>query len=272
MQRNKLTLAASYAIVVVLSALYVLPLLIVVNTSLKTKDEYNLNPNGLITNVHLHNFAEAWQLGKFEHYFVNSLAYTAASVVFTVLLSLFAAFPLARGYVKWGAAIYVFFMISIFLPNPLLPQFKLMQMLGLYNSPVGYVILKTSGTGIVFLMFVGYVKSISRELDEAAGMDGCGYVRFLLWIVFPLMKPVIATGVTLTAIGTWNDIVGPTIYLSSDKYAPITKGLFSFYGQYTNNWPLLACGIMIIVLPLLVLYLFAQKYLVDGALAGAVKS
>jgi raffinose/stachyose/melibiose transport system permease protein len=86
------------------------------------------------------------------------------------------------------------------------------------------------------------------------------------------MKPVIATGVTLTAIGTWNDIIGPTIYLSSAQYAPVTKGLFSFYGQYTNNWPLLACGIMIIAFPLLVLYLFVQRYLVDGALAGAVKS
>jgi raffinose/stachyose/melibiose transport system permease protein len=271
MQWSKSLLTFSYSMIAILSALYVIPLLLVFNTSLKTANEYNFNPNGITTSLHLQNFAEAWRLGNFGNYFFNSLLYTSASTVFTVLLSLFAAFPLARGYVKWSSAIYVFFLISIFLPNPLLPQFKLIQSLHLYNNPIGYILLRTSGTGIVFLMFAGYIKSISRELDEAAGMDGCGYVRFLSMVIFPLMKPVIATGVTLTAIGTWNDIVGPTIYLSSNEYAPVTKGLFSFYGQYTNNWPLLACGIMIIVFPLLVLYLFAQRYLVEGALAGAVK-
>lgn len=272
MKRSRLLHLPSYAVILLLTAIYVVPLLLVLNTSVKTVDEYNFNPNGIATAIHLDNFVKAWTLGNFEDYFLNSLLYTSTSTVLTLLLSLFAAFPLARGYVKWSSAIYLFFLLSIFLPNPLVPQFKMMQWFGLYNNPIGYVILKTTGTGIVFMMFVGYIKSISRDLDEAAGMDGCGYIRYLFQIIFPLMKPVIATGVTLTAIQTWNDIIGPTIYLSNDKYAPVTKGLFSFYGQYTNQWPLLACGIMIIMLPLLVMYLFLQRYLVDGALAGAVKS
>jgi len=272
MKVNRSLQIASYVVILLLIALYVIPLCLVLNTSVKTVEQFNLSPNALATSIHLGNFVKAWQLGNFEKYFLNSLLYTSVSTILTVLLSLFAAFPLARGYVKWSSAIYLFFLLSIFLPNPMVPQFKLIQWMHLYNNPIGYMILKTTGTGIVFMMFVGYIKSISRDLDEAAGMDGCGYGRFLFSIVFPLMKPVVATGITLTAIQTWNDIIGPTIYLSNEKYAPVTKGLFSFYGQYTNQWPLLACGIMIIVLPLLILYLFVQRYLVDGALAGAVKS
>jgi raffinose/stachyose/melibiose transport system permease protein len=121
-------------------------------------------------------------------------------------------------------------------------------------------------------LFVGYIKSISRDLDEAAGMDGSGYVRYLFQMIMPLMKPVIATGVILTAIGIWNDFVGPIMYLPSKVNYPITFGLKEFKGQYGNNWPLLACGITLVAAPLMVLYTFIQKYLVDGALAGAVKS
>lgn len=106
----------------------------------------------------------------------------------------------------------------MYLPNPLIPQFSLINNLGLYNTQIGYILLKTTGTGIAFLMFVGYIKSISRELDEAAAMDGSGYTRYLFTILVPLMKPILATGIILTAIGVWNDIIGPTIYLSDPNY------------------------------------------------------
>jgi raffinose/stachyose/melibiose transport system permease protein len=86
------------------------------------------------------------------------------------------------------------------------------------------------------------------------------------------MKPVMATGIILTAIGIWNDIIYPTIYLSDPSFQPVTKGLFAFQGQYQNNWPLLACGILIVAFPLIVMYSFLQRYIVDGALAGAVKA
>lgn len=122
------------------------------------------------------------------------------------------------------------------------------------------------------MMFVGYIKGISREMDEAAGMDGAGYMRYLFQIIMPLMKPVIATGVILTAISIWNDFVGPVMYLPSPENYPITFGLKEFRGQYGNNWPMLACGIMIVSAPLIILYTFIQKYIVDGALAGAVKA
>jgi raffinose/stachyose/melibiose transport system permease protein len=278
MRNSKTTQILSYAVIGLLLILYVVPLLLVFNVSLKSFNEYLLNPIGIVQNMEWGNYTQAWSEGNFAGYFANSLIYTVAATVLTIIVSLFAAFPVARGYVMWSGFIYMFFLLSQFLPNPMVAQYKLMlsfkesvSFFG-YDTKLGYILLKTTGTGVVFMMFVGYIKSISRDLDEAAGMDGSGYIRYLFQIILPLMKPVIATGVILTAIGIWNDFVGPIMYLPSPSNYPITFGLKEFRGQYGNNWPLLACGITIVAAPLIILYTFIQKYLVDGALAGAVKS
>lgn len=278
MRNSKTTQILSYGVIGLLLILYVVPLLLVFNVSLKSFNEYLLNPIGIVKNIEWGNYSQAWSEGNFAGYFANSLIYTVTATVLTIIVSLFAAFPVARGYVMWSGFIYMFFLLSQFLPNPMVAQYKLMlafkesvSFFG-YDTKLGYILLKTTGTGVVFMMFVGYIKSISRDLDEAAGMDGSGYIRYLFQIILPLMKPVIATGVILTAIGIWNDFVGPIMYLPSPSNYPITFGLKEFRGQYGNNWPLLACGITIVAAPLIILYTFIQKYLVDGALAGAVKS
>lgn len=278
MKNSKSFATFSYVVIGLLILLYVVPLILVLNVSLKSYPEYLMNPIGIVKDLQWSNYVTAWTEGNFANYFVNSLVYTGVATVLTIIVSVLGAFPVARGYVKWSGFIYLFFLLSQFLPNPMVAQYKLMLSLREsldffgYDTKLGYIILKTSGTGVVFMMFVGYIKSISRELDEAAGMDGSGYFRYLFQIITPLMKPVIATGVILTAIGIWNDFVGPIMYLPSKANYPITFGLKEFKGQYGNNWPLLACGITIVAAPLIVLYSFIQKYLVDGALAGAVKS
>lgn len=278
MKNSKSVTILSYAVVAVLLLLYVVPLILVLNVSLKSYPEYLINPIGFVKEIQWSNYITAWTEGNFANYFVNSLIYTVVATVLTIIVSVMGAFPVARKYVKWSGFIYMFFLLSQFLPNPMVAQYKLMlsfkESLGIfgYDTKLGYIALKTTGTGVVFMLFVGYIKSISRELDEAAGMDGSGYVRYLFQMVTPLMKPVIATGVILTAIGIWNDFVGPIMYLPSKVNYPITFGLKEFQGQYGNNWPLLACGITIVGAPLIILYTFIQKYLVDGALAGAVKS
>lgn len=214
MKDSKTAKTLSYILIAVLLVLYIMPLLFVINISFKSFTEYLLDPIGLVKSIQWDNYKEAWLQGNFSNYFLNSLLYTAVATVLTLIVSLFGAFPVARNYVKWSGFIYLFFLMSQFLPNPMVAQFKLMltmkQELGFvgYDTKLGYILLKTGGTGIVFMMFVGYIKGISREMDEAAGMDGAGYMRYLFQIIMPLMKPVIATGVILTAISIWNDFVG----------------------------------------------------------------
>ncbi|URN95459.1 MAG: carbohydrate ABC transporter permease [Candidatus Pristimantibacillus lignocellulolyticus] len=269
----------SYVFVFVLLCIYLVPILLVFNVSLKSFEDYLNNPFSIASQFNFSNYTEAWKQGNFSDYLLNSLLYTGVTTVVSIILAIFAAFPIARGYIAWGGFFYLLFVMSQFLPNPVVAQYRLMLFLrdnvhsdiG-YNSKIGYMLLRTSGAGLVFMMFVGYIKSISRELDEAAGIDGAGYLRFLFQIIMPLIKPIIATGVILTVIGTWNDLVGPIQFLSSPEHFPITAGLKEFRGQYGNNWPLLACAVMIVAAPLVILFLFIQKYIVNGALAGAIKS
>ena len=272
MRESYAATTSRYGVVLLLMVLYLFPLFYLVNVAMKTQFEYLADPVALAKSIRLSNFAEAWKLGNFADYLWNSIFYTTSATVLPLIVSLIAAFPISRGYVRFSGFFYTFFLISLFLPNPLVPQFALMNELGLYNTQIGYILLRTSGTGIAFLLIVGYVKSISRELDEAAAIDGCGYIRYLFTILLPLTKPVLATGAILTAIQTWNDIILPVIYLSDPGLAPVTKGLFAFRGQYLNNWPMLACGIIIVAAPLILLYAFVQRYIVDGALAGALKA
>lgn len=270
-KESKFSLSARYIIVLAALIIYLIPLFYLFNVSMKTQIEHLKSPVGLFDQFRFQNFVTAWEKGDFSKYIWNSILYTTVSTGLSIFLSLFAAFPIARRYVKFSNFFYLFFVMSLFLPNPLVPQFWLVNELGMYNQQWGYILLRTGGTGIAFLMFVGYIKSVSKELDEAAAIDGCGYLRYIFQILIPLVKPVMATGVLLTAIGVWNDIIGPTIYLSDSKYQPITRGLFAFYGQYLNDWPLLACGIIIVAAPLILLYIFVQRFLVSGALAGSVK-
>ena len=261
---------ASYAVLVLFAIIYLAPLLMLVNTSLKTNPSFMRDPIGLATEFKLENFVEAWNKANFPRYMVNSIIYTVGGTAIFVLSAIFVAFPIARGYVKYSGWLLTMFVIALFLPPALIPQFQLMRALGLYNTQFGYIMLFiVNPIGIVIL--VNYIKTVPKELDEAAAMDGCGYFRFVLNIVMPLIQPAIATVIVLHAIGIWNEIITPTIYLTNKDYYPITRGLIVFTGVYGSEWPLLAAAVLLLTLPMLVLFLFLQRYIVSGLTAGSVK-
>lgn len=261
---------ASYAIMLLMAIIYLGPLLMLVNTSLKTTASFATNATGLATELHFENFAEAWEKANFPRYLLNSIIYTAAATTIFVITGIFVAFPIARGYVKYSNFLLTLYVIALFLPPALIPQFQLILNLGLYNTPQGFVLLfVTNAVGIVIL--VNAVKSVPRELDEAAALDGCGYARFVWSIALPLLRPAVATVIVLHAIGVWNEIIAPTIYLTSEKYYPITRGLIVFQGVYGSQWPTLAAAVLMLTIPMIILFLFLQRYIVSGLTAGAVK-
>jgi len=261
---------ASYVFLTLLLIAYLGPLLMLVNTSLKTMPEFMKDATSLASGLNFKNFVDAWEKANFPKYLLNSLIYTASATLIYVLTAVFVAFPIARGYVKHANILLTLFVIALFLPPALIPQFQLILNLGLYNNPVGYIMLfLVNPIGIVIL--VNYIKTLPRELDEAAALEGCGYVRFVWSIVLPLIRPAVATVIVLHAIGIWNEIIAPTIYLTNKNYYPITRGLIVFQGVYGSNWPTLAAAVLMLTLPMLVMFLFLQRYIVSGLTAGAVK-
>lgn len=261
---------ASYIVLFLFAAIYLGPLLMLVNTSLKTMPSFMKDATGLVTELHLQNFADAWNKASFPKYLLNTIIYTASATTIYILTAIFVAFPLARGYIKHSGGILTMYVIALFLPPALIPQFQLILHLGLYNTPVGYIMLfLVNPIGIVIL--VNYIKTLPRELDEAAALDGCGYFRFVWSFVIPLSRPAIATVVVLHAIGIWNEIIAPTIYLTNKNYYPITRGLIVFQGVYGSNWPTLAAAVLMLTFPMLVLFLFLQRYIISGLTQGAIK-
>jgi raffinose/stachyose/melibiose transport system permease protein len=261
---------ASYAFLLLFAVIYLGPLLMLVNASLKTMPAFMKDATGLATEFHFKNFADAWTKANFPKYLLNSLIYTVSATAIYIMTAVFVAFPIARGYIKYSGVVLTMFVIALFLPPALIPQFQLILQLGLYNNPIGYIMLfLVNPIGIVIL--VNYIKTLPKELDEAAALDGCGYFRFVWSIVIPLIQPAIATVVVLHAIGIWNEIIAPTIYLTNKDYYPITRGLIVFQGVYGSNWPTLAAAVLMLTFPMLILFLFLQRYIISGLTQGSVK-
>lgn len=260
----------SYVFLVIVALIYLGPLLMLVNTSFKSLGDFFRDPIGLPASLSFENFTTAWSQANFPRYLVNSFLYTVVATAIFVVTSLFVAFPVSRGYVRGGKIILTLYVIALFLPPALIPQFQLILNLGLYNSRIGYILLfLVNPIGIIIL--TNYMKSIPRELDESAAMDGCGYLRFLVKIVLPLIRPAVATIIVLHAIGIWNELILATIYLTSERLYPVTRGLIVFEGVYGSNWPALAAAVLMLTLPMVVLFIFLQRYIIAGLTEGSVK-
>lgn len=260
----------SYTILLLFAVFYVGPLLILVGASMKTLPEFFKHPTGLPDGLNFDNFSEAWQLASFPKFLINSLIYTTVATFLFVIMSVFVAFPIARGYVKGARALLTLYVVALFLPPALIPQFQLILNLGLYNTRQGYILLfLINPIGLIIL--VNYIKSVPKELDESAAVDGCGYIRFVFSILIPLIRPAIATVTVIHAIGIWNELILATVYLTNDDLYPITRGLIVFEGVYGSDWPKLAAAVLMLMFPMMVLFMFLQRYIISGLTSGAVK-
>jgi raffinose/stachyose/melibiose transport system permease protein len=269
-RNERRSMAASYAIMLVFSVLYIGPLLMLFNTAFKTLPEFYKNPIGLASGFNFENFTTAWELANFPRYMVNSMIYATVATTIFVITSVFVAFPIARGHFKGAGTLLTLYVVALFLPPALIPQFQLILSLNLYNTRQGYILLfLVNAIGMIIL--VNYIKSIPRELDESAAMDGCSYPRFVFQILMPLIKPAVATVTVLHAIGIWNEIILPTIYLTKDDYYPITRGLVVFEGVYGSNWPGLAAAVLMLAVPMVILFLVLQRHIISGLTGGSVK-
>ena len=231
--RSRWLKIGSYAILGFFSIFYIWPLFMLINTSLRPFTEYLQDPGGLASEPSLANFSEAWELANFPQYMLNSALYTTTATAIFIATSLFVAFPIARGYFKGSKALLTMYVVALFLPPALIPQFQLILNLGLFNTRPGFILL------------------------------------FL--VIFPLIRPAVATVTVLHAIGIWNELILPTIYLTDPAKYPITRGLIVFEGVYGNNWPGIAAAVLMLMIPILVLFMFLQRYIIGGLTAGAVK-
>jgi len=261
----------AYVILLLLAFIYVIPLLFVLFVSLMSTRQFATNAASIPDPVMWSNYPTAWVKGTFNIYFINTLIYTFAIVAGTLAIATLAAFPIARGHLRWSNGFYILFLSGILLPAGIIPQFFILQQLQLFNTQLGYILLWCSRVALPIFILAGFIKTIPTELDDAAAIDGCPYIRYIFQIIVPLLKPALSVVGLILAIRVWNDIIGPVVFLPSKGIKPISAGLLQFFAENAADWTLIAAAILLTALPLVLLYLFAQRYIIAGVTGGAIK-
>lgn len=259
-------------IAVLLSVIISIPFIIVLLNSLKTQGESYTMSFSLPKKIMWENYQTVIERGKLGLSFFNSFCYSLFSSLLLIIITLMAAYVVARSRRKIMGMIYYFIIFGISLPINNITLMKVMSALGLFNNRIGIIILYAAiGIPISFFISHGFIQGIPREMDEAAIIDGCGAWQLFGKIIVPLLKPIFATLFVLNFMGTWNDFTMAIYYLNDSRKMPMTLAVYNFFGQFTQSWNLVCADIVLTALPVLIVYILGQKYIVDGMTSGAVK-
>lgn len=255
---------------------WVYPFLWMVSTGFKTQNDMYRNGASLIPEEFtLDNFVRAWTVGRFGEYTSNTVVFSLTVVVLVVLVAAPAGWALSRPGLKGRKVILVVLAVSMFIPSgyTIIPTFVLVNWLGLGNGLLGAALAQAGPSLVVpVLLYVGFFSKIPKELTEAAQVDGAGYFRTFFAVVLPLAKPVTGTVVLLNFVFAWNAFFIPLIFtLGNPLLRTLGVGMYGFFGTNTSDWTGLAAAATISVLPVVVVFLFLQRYFIEG-IAGAVKS
>lgn len=264
------------ALLVVLfwSALVVIPLIILLSVALKSPTDLLNNPLGWPTQFVWSNFADAWNNAGLGQAFFNSVLITGVTLLGLILFGAMAAYPLARFTCPWSQRIYLYFVAGLIVPLQLglFPLYKEMHDLQLINTYQGAILLYIAANlPFVIFLYTGFIKTVPRELEEAALLDGADPIRTFWLVVFPLLTPVTATVAITSTLSTWNDFFIPLIFLQRNGMQTLPLAIYDFVGQYNNNWSLIFASVIISSLPLIVLFLILQRYFIKGIAAGALR-
>jgi raffinose/stachyose/melibiose transport system permease protein len=249
------------------------PLYFTVVTALKTPDQLGGTGFALPDSVRWANFADAWRLTAFPDVFLNSALITVGAVCLTLLSNSLVAYAIARNmHRRRFRLLYYYFVSALFVPFPIimLPVVKQTSLLGLDNK-VGLVLLYVVyGLALNIFLYVGYLKSVPRELEEAARTDGAGTWTVFWRIIFPLLTPMNAAVGILTCLWAWNDFLLPLVVLSEgEQTLPLAQ--FVLQSQFNTNYPVAFASYLMAMAPVLIVYVFAQRWVISGVMRGSVK-
>ncbi|MEO5808425.1 carbohydrate ABC transporter permease [Devosia sp.] len=270
--KNTLTSLAPHVLAIAASLVTTIPVYLVCVNALKSEAQSSSMGVDLPTELHFENFATVIDRGKLTISFLNSMLYSTGAAILATLFAALAAFILSRHRTRLNRALYFFLIMGIALPINFFTLTKMMQVTHLINTKPGMIILYATlqVPFAVFLMY-GFVASIPRELDEAAAIDGCGPLEMFFRVILPLLMPVLVTTFILSFLNTWNDFIMPLYYLNSSENWPMTLAVYNFFGQFKQSWNLVSADILLTIVPVLLVYLAGQRFILSGMTSGAVK-
>jgi putative chitobiose transport system permease protein len=251
------------------------PLLWLLSTALKSADEniFQSPPQLFPSHPTLEHIISVWQSNDFGHYLFNSSVVAIASVIINLIFSALAAYPLARLEFQGKELIFTIVVSTIMIPFQIvmIPLYIIAVNLGLVNTYLGVILPNLASAFGIFLLRQAF-QSVPKELEEAARMDGCWEIGIWWSVMLPAIRPSLVTLAIFVFIGAWSDFLWPLIILQDDTYYTLPLGVAKLAaGAFGLNWRLVAAGSIISIAPVLILFMFVQRYIVPTATSSGVK-
>ncbi|PLT34525.1 carbohydrate ABC transporter permease [Bacillus sp. V5-8f] len=250
------------------------PVSVIIFSTFKTTQQLFKSPFSLPDSLNFITYQSILSDQPFMLYFTNSVIVTLFSVLFTLFFSSMIAFGISQMN-KWiGRVLFSFFVIGMMVPAQvnMLPLYELVSSLNLTNSLLGLIIVNIAGTlPIAVLILTGFTRTLPKTVLEAAKMDGAGHWQTYVRIFLPLLAAPLASAGIFLSVMYWNDLLNPLIYITDDSKKTLPVMLLGFQGEYVTNYPMLFTGVVLSSLPIVLTYIFLQRYFVSGLTAGAMK-
>lgn len=264
------------AVLLIIGVLWVYPFVWMVSASLKNSAEIFAAALNLIPqDPQWHNYTRAWVDANFGGYLINTFVVTIMTVIIVVVRCALAGYVLGRYRFPGSRIIIGIFIVTLFVPTgyTIIPIVKISLQLGLLNSLTGMILALAGASNVAaILIYAGFFRQMPAELEEAATLDGAGFLRTFTQVMLPLSMPVTATVSVLTFLATWNAFFLPLVFsFSRPQLRTLSVGMQAFLGENATDWSGMAAAGVISILPVVALFMFMQKYFVEG-IAGAVKS
>lgn len=275
MTSNKTVKTIIHIILIIVGVIWIYPFIWMVSSSLKNNTTFftsGINP--IPKEWRWDNYVRAWEVAKFSDYFMNSVIITVSTVIIVVILSCMTGYALGRVAFPGRTALIASVVALQFIPKgyTIIPLYQLVNYLGLKDSYLGVIFAESSGAHVLFiLLFAAFFSKVPKEIEEAAEIDGCGFVRTFASVVLPSAKPVIATASIMQFIWTWSSFLVPLVLtINKPELRTLSVGMLSFTELYATDWTGMAAGATIALLPVMLIFIFMQRYFYEG-ISGAVK-
>lgn len=275
MNRYTKETAVTEILMLVLAVIFMIPVYYLIITTFKTPADAVSQPLGLPVNITFDNYIRAFKAMNYFHVLGNNLIITISSVAGIVIFSAMAAYSLIRRTNHFNRIVFLLFMVGMMVPYQMgiLALYKQVAQLGLMNTFTGIILIEIcySLPFSIFLIKSFISSTVPFELEEAARVDGCGVWRTFWQIVFPLLTPVIATVAMLNTLAVWNDFMTPLLFLQSRSKGVLLLEVFRNIGQFSTDWTNFFPMMLLAVAPLILFYIFMQKYIINGITSGSLK-
>ena len=257
------------------AALFMLyPIFMMVLSGFKTTSEIFMSPFSFPERLNTENFQVIWNKTDVPRYFLNSVIVTLSSIILLLVTGTMAAYAIARYKFRGTLMVSLFFLSGLMLPIRLaiIPLFIQLKYLGLIDSLLGLIFIYTAMSlpATVFIL-TGFLRSLPKELEDSARMDGASELRIMIDIMVPLISPALVIAGIYSAVPIWNDFFFPLIFIQSPEWKTLAQGLTSFFGEYSINYGVLYAGLSLASLPMILIFIVQSRRFIAGMTAGALK-